>query len=83
MKDHMNNLARLFAVHQLILDSAPCYESGFFRLGSAQLLNDAAKKLVTLIRPQMVPLIESFGVADSMIVSSIGNSYGDIYETQL
>ena len=31
----------------------------------------------------MIPLIESFGVADQMIVSSIGNSYGDIYETQL
>ena len=31
----------------------------------------------------MIPLTESFGVTDSMIVSSIGNSYGDIYETQL
>ena len=47
------------------------------------MLLDAAKKLVKTIRPQMIPLIESFGVADQMIVSSIGNSYGDIYETQL
>ena len=31
----------------------------------------------------MIPLTESFGVTDSMIVSSIGNFYGDIYETQL
>lgn len=36
-----------------------------------------------LIRPVMLPLIESFGMNDNILNSSIGNSYGDIYENQL
>ena len=35
------------------------------------------------LRPQMIPLIESWEFPDSVLVSAIGNSYGDIYETQL
>jgi len=35
------------------------------------------------LRPQMIPLIEVIGFPDEMICSAIGNSYGDIYETQL
>ena len=83
IKGHLSNLARIYAVHQLTIDSVSCYETGFFVLGNDQLLQNAFKKLMGLIRPQIIPLIESFGVSDSMIVSSIGNSYGDIYETQL
>lgn len=29
----------------------------------------------------MIPLVEAFGYPDSVLVSAIGNSYGDIYET--
>ena len=35
------------------------------------------------LRPQMIPLVESWALPDSLLVSCIGNSYGDIYETQL
>jgi hypothetical protein len=28
----------------------------------------------------MIPLIESFAFTDGVLVSAIGNSYGDIYE---
>jgi len=31
----------------------------------------------------MIPLVEAFGFTDNVICSAIGNSYGDIYETQL
>ena len=31
----------------------------------------------------MIPLIEAFEIPDEVINSCIGNSYGDIYETQL
>lgn len=31
----------------------------------------------------MIPLVEAFAYPDSALVSAIGNSYGDIYETQL
>lgn len=35
------------------------------------------------LRPQMIPLIEATGFPDELLCSAIGNSYGDIYETQL
>ena len=35
------------------------------------------------LRPQMIPLIESWEFPDEILISAIGNSYGDIYETQL
>ena len=31
----------------------------------------------------MVPLVEAFGFDDEIVPTAIGNSYGDIYETQL
>ncbi len=31
----------------------------------------------------MIPLIEAWDLPDHLLVSAIGNSYGDIYETQL
>jgi hypothetical protein len=35
------------------------------------------------IRPQLIPLAESAYSSDKYFPSSIGNFYGDIYETQL
>ena len=31
----------------------------------------------------MIPLIESWEYPDEILISAIGNSYGDIYETQM
>ena len=31
----------------------------------------------------MIPLIEAWEFPDEVLISCIGNSYGDIYETQL
>ena len=36
-----------------------------------------------LIGMALIPLIEIIDIPDSIIVSAIGNSYGDIYETHL
>jgi len=38
---------------------------------------------LALIRPQAVPLTEIFTVPDEVMMSAVGNSYGDIYETHL
>ena len=35
------------------------------------------------MRPHLVPIIESVAQSDISMPSSIGNSYGDIYEQQL
>lgn len=40
----------------------------------------ALKDKITKLRPQALNLIEAYDVPDQNINSSIGNSYGDIYE---
>jgi hypothetical protein len=73
-------LAKLYGLWEILQDSAALYETGFFGYGTAPHVLEAAKKIMVLLRPQMIPLVESFGYADSQLVSAIGNSYGDIYE---
>ena len=46
-------------------------------------MQKALERCVTELRPQMLPLAESFNFPDHWIPSVIGNSYGDIYEMQL
>ena len=41
------------------------------------------ERCVADIRPQMIPLVESYWLPDTWLPSTIGNSYGDIYEMQL
>eukprot|EP00347_Sterkiella_histriomuscorum_P006528 403352422 len=83
LKQHLTLLLRLFAVYELTIDNAVLYECGFFQPGTLHLLQEALKKLLVELRPQMIPLVEAAKIPDSTLVSAIGNSYGDIYETQL
>ena len=81
VKENLNNLCKLFALNELMTDSSSCYEAGYFKVRSGQHIMDAIKSLMVAIRPQIIPLVEAFDVPESMIVSAIGNYYGDIYET--
>ena len=83
VKENLSTLAMIYALEELRRDSIPNYETGYFKAGTNDLLLEAMKKALDRIRPQMIPLVETFGIPDSMLVSCIGNSYGDIYETQL
>jgi acyl-CoA oxidase len=83
IKENLYILARIYALTELLQDSVPLYETGFFAMGTYQHLMEAQKDNIKLIRPQMIPLVEAFAIPDSYLVSAIGNSYGDIYETQL
>ena len=69
-----------YALKQLSLDNRELYECGFFGPGSAELLDQAYKQTLTDLRPQMVPLAEL--IPDFDEPSTIGNYYGDIYESQ-
>lgn len=81
LKENLLNLARMFALNELIAnDCSSLYETGYFSMGVGQTLLDAAKALMTKLRPQMIPLIEACEFPDFLLVSCIGNSYGDIYE---
>ena len=49
----------------------------------SKLIVDYIKIQLKTIRPQILPLIEWYGINDNILNSTIGNSYGDIYEMQL
>ena len=47
----MQLLARVFAMKQVLLDNAACYETGFFSRGSSELLMNTMKKALKELRP--------------------------------
>lgn len=84
IKPILELLCRVFALKQLQLESAPCFDTGFFGAGSNDLLNEAMKAALVELRPHMIPLVEiKVGNYDINALSSIGNEFGDIYENQL
>ena len=85
---HLTNLCLLYGLHQLYQDPAACYECGYFtdeagKTKFSHLLLEAIKLLNKRIRPYAIPLIESLEYTDNVLLSAIGNSYGDIYEKHL
>jgi len=46
-------------------------------------MRKAFDNLIKKLRPQLIPLVESYNLPDFVLTSSIGNSFGDIYEKQL
>ena len=59
------------------------FESGYFYKGCSTLVNEAITAMLTKIRPQFIPMLELIPVTDNILMSAIGNSYGDIYQTHL
>merc|ERR1712046_103571 len=79
----LDTILKLFAVKQLMDDSEPLFETGFFTSGSGQLRDAAFKKLLVDLRPNMLGLVEYSPNFESALATTIGNKYGDIYEKQL
>ena len=76
-------LIRIFACKELLRDNQMLYETGFFKKGALQLLTDAYNRAIKDLRPHMIPFVElqKLEQEDSWNFSTIGNHYGDIYET--
>ena len=84
LEGHLTNLCLLYGLTALKQDSAACYETGYFADQPFQAyINEAIKHLLKAIRPYAISLMEGYGMPDEVLVSAIGNSYGDIYETHL
>ena len=80
LKKHLEALITLFGLTELSKDSAPLFECGYFQPGDHTKVIEAIKQLTAQLRPQYIPLVEAFDIPDFVLNSSIGNSYGDIYE---
>ena len=71
------------ALKSLIEDCGAVFDAGFFAPSAFQNMKGALDILIKKMRPHLIPIMESFSVPDEIMPSSIGNSYGDIYEQQL
>jgi len=58
-------LAKIYALSNLMEDPAPVYDSGFFGNDASLNMGEALAQLVAAMRPQLLPLIESFYQTDS------------------
>jgi len=79
LKVFMSVLAN-YALKNISQDAVPLYESGFFGRGSKDLLDLAYKQTLIDLRPEMIGLCEL--APEGSIPTTVGNKYGDIYETQ-
>ena len=80
VKENLKNLCMELALAEILRDNTPIFESGYFKPGMNSLVMEAQKKMLNILRPQMVSLCESFALSDNILCSAIGNYYGDIYE---
>jgi hypothetical protein len=78
-------LISIFALHEIRKENQNLYETRFFGPGSMKLLNESYNEALRELRPHLVNLVEmsKLETEDSWNLSTIGNKYGDIYETQL
>jgi len=83
LKGHMLNLCVLLGITFLQECKSSGYDSGYFQKGAQGLLDDATKILLEKLRPQIISILDAFQISDNVLMSAIGNSYGDIYETHL
>jgi len=82
MRQHLANLISLAALTWIQEHVSLGYECGLFGPGAVELIEEAIKLLLSRLRPQIIPLVENLSYqSDNVLMSAIGNSYGDIYET--
>lgn len=67
----------------MLSNGALLFATGYFAPEALTMISEALDIVVKRVRPQLIPLCESWFLEDEMWPSSIGNKYGDIYETQL
>jgi hypothetical protein len=82
---NMETLCLLYGLNTLYDDCNSCFESGYFGQGVnySKLILEAIKATNLKLRPQVLSIVESIGLTDTVLCSAIGNSYGDIYETHI
>lgn len=83
LKKHLLNLVSLYGLTCLQEVKSQGYDSGYFKSGAQTLIDEGVKLILKRLRPAIIPLAEWYHLPDSVLVSAIGNEYGDIYEQHL
>lgn len=74
------DLVKICSLRSLLDDPGAVFDSGYFAPSAWKNMNLALDSLIKKIRPQLLPLGEIKNYPDYMIMTNIGNSFGDIYE---
>jgi len=77
----LKRLCELYGLHQLIKFPLGLLESGFVKPEQVKLLKLRKEKLLELVRPDALGLVESYMYNDNNLKSAIGRSDGKVYET--
>lgn len=83
IKPILIDLMKILALKSLSEDCGAVYAAGYLAPTGFDSIREALDILIKRMRPHLVPLVETFALPDEIIPSSIGNSWGDIYEQQL
>lgn len=83
IKPLLLELGRIWAINSIMENVGPIFDAGYFAPSVSMRMNEALDIMVRKLRPQLIPLVELKAASDLVVPTNIGNSYGDIYETQL
>lgn len=61
------------------LELADFLVSGYLTQKQGEIVRTKLDELLAIVRPQAVPLVESFKLPDYLLASSLGRSDGDVY----
>ena len=81
MRDVLLDLASCYGINTLIANAGHIIEGDFVLPGHISSLKKAKENLLKKIRPQMIGLVDSFYLRDSMLKSEL--TYGNPYEVLL
>ena len=72
---------KIHALDELKKDQGFLFDTEFFAQGARIMIEKALNKVISEVRPYVIPLAVCKMLPDFVLPSAIGNSYGDIYET--
>lgn len=67
------------ACYTMDTEAADFQRSGYLSSEQAELLRSKVDELLTVIRPQAVPLVDSFKLPDYLLNSALGRDDGEVY----
>lgn len=76
----MQQLFLLYVISTMEQEGAEFLSCGYLKPNQYQLLSTKLQELMLVIRPQAVPLVDSFALSDYLLNSQLGSSSGDAYQ---
>ncbi|PWN38590.1 putative acyl-CoA oxidase [Meira miltonrushii] len=76
----MQQLFLLYAIHTMESEAAEFLSCGYLQPNQYRLLSNKTQELFAVIRPQAVPLVDSFAISDFLLNSTLGARDGNVYE---